>query len=63
MFGSGGGGGQNCQNVSLLLCEPYNFAPALKKVTHSVGGGGGGTPTHFCPTSKKIVHTIILIMG
>ena len=35
-----GGGGQNCQNVSLLLCEPYNFAPALKKSLTQRGGGG-----------------------
>ena len=30
------------QNVSLLLREPKNFAPALKKSQRRGGGGGGG---------------------
>ena len=40
----GGGGGKN---VSLLLREPKNFAPALKKSGGGWGGGGGGDSDNF----------------
>ena len=44
--------------VSLLLCEPSNFAPALKKSFSGGGGGGGGGGGFFLdfqipPPQKK----------
>ena len=55
LMGGGGGGGQN---VSLLLREPKNCAPTLKKSLSGGGGGGGGggegTATHFFSDFQNI---------
>ena len=54
MFAYGG------KNVSLLLREPKNFAPALKNNNNnnrSAGGGGGGT------SKKKLYWGRAIIMA
>ena len=54
MFARGGGGGAKLPKCLATAVRAIQFCASPEKVTHSVGGGGGGDSDTFLSDFKKL---------